>query len=351
MKVAILRDSNPDSSLKWELACQKKGLQYHVVDMLRNDWLDEIRSFGPDFCVTRPPGDIQQNKDIFDDKLLFLEKNEGLLCFPGFHEISIYENKATLSYFLKTANIPHPETSVFYDNTEALYFIQETNYPLVAKTLIGAAGSGVKIIQDKKQATAYVNQAFKKGIRRTYGPNKNAGNTKSWLKKALNSPAFFLKKLRQYHQRYQQLQKDVVLFQQFIPHDFEWRCVKIGESYFAYKKLKVDGKSSGSKMFEYGAPPMEILDFTKELCERFTFNFMAVDLFYNEQGIFVNELQTIFGHKNPYICKVDDKLGRYIFTGNNWLFEEGEFNTNESYDLRLETAIQLFKSHKKESPV
>jgi len=347
MKVGILRDNNPDSSLKWELACEKKAMQYVVVDMLRNDWLEKIRNFGPDFCVTRPPGDIQQNKDIFDDRLLFLEKNEGILCFPGFHEISIYENKATLSYFLKTAHVSHPETSVFYSKTEAIDYIQHTGFPIVAKTLIGAAGSGVKILNGKSQALAYINQAFSKGIRRRFGPNRNAGNPKSWLKKALNSPAFLMKKLRQYSQRYQQLQKNVVLFQQFIPNDFEWRCVKIGESYFAYKKLKVDGKSSGSKMFEYGAPPLEILDFTKNLCARFNFNFMAVDLFLNEQGIFVNELQTIFGHKNPYICKVDNKPGRYIYSNENWLFEEGEFNTNESYDLRLETAIRLFQSHKK----
>ena len=347
MKVAILRDSNPESSMKWELASQKKDLKYVVVDLVRNDWLEKIRLFKPDFCVTRPPGDIQQNKDIFDDKLLFLEKNEGLLCFPGFNEICIYENKATLSYFLKTGNIPHPETFVFYNKSEALEFTAKASYPIVAKTLIGASGSGVKILHDKLQASAYINQAFSRGIRRRFGPNRNAGNPKSWLKKALNSPAFFMKKLRQYSQRYQQLQKNVVLFQQFISHGFEWRCLKIGHSFFAYKKLKVDDKSSGSKIFEFGAPPVALLDFTKELCERFNFNFMALDMFYNEQGISVNELQTIFGHKNPYICKVDDKPGRYLYSNGKWIFEEGEFNTNESYDLRLENAIHVFHSHKK----
>ena len=95
---------------------------------------------------------------------------------------------------------------------------------------------------------------------------------------------------------------------------------------------------------EYGAPPLELLDFTKRLCDRFQYNFMAVDLFFTNNKIYVNELQTIFGHKNPYICKVNDIVGRYVYQNNQWIFEEGDFNTNESYDLRLETAINLYKN-------
>ena len=72
---------------------------------------------------------------------------------------------------------------------------------------------------------------------------------------------------------------------------------------------------------------------------------MAVDLFQNDSGIFVNELQTIFGHKNPYICKINDKAGRYVLQNNQWVFEEGDFNTNESFDLRLEVAVKLYEKN------
>jgi hypothetical protein len=41
---------------------------------------------------------------------------------------------------------------------------------------------------------------------------------------------------------------------------------------------------------------------------------------------------------------VNDKPGRYQFNGKEWVFEEGMFNTNQCYDLRLTHAIeQLFK--------
>jgi len=343
MKVAILRDSNPESSNKWEKACKNHGVDFTAVNMLRNDWLDKIKDFNPNFCVSRPPGVIQQEKTVFDQKLYFLEKHTKYKVFPSFNETVIYENKASLAYFLNINRIPHPKTFVSYSKQESIDFVEKTKYPIVAKTLIGATGSGVKVIKSIGQAKKYVNQAFGNGLKRRYGPNRKTGSPTKWLNKALKSPSYLVKKLREYSARGKDVQKGVVLFQEYIEHNYEWRCVRIGESYFAYKKLKVGEMASGSKQFEYGAPPVELLDFTKNLCERFNFNFMAIDLFNNSKGILVNELQTIFGHKNPYICKVDGKPGRYVHKNSQWFFDPDDFNTNESYDLRLETAIKLYK--------
>ena len=174
------------------------------------------------------------------------------------------------------------------------------------------------------------------------GPTEKPARPRSWLVKAIKSPDYLVKKLKQYYERNKDVQKEVVFFQEYVTHDFEWRCVKIGKSYFAYKKLKIGNQASGSNIFEYGPPPLELLDFTRDLCEKHSFNFMAVDLFFNDSRIYVNELQTIFGHKNPYICEVDGKPGRYLFQNDQWIFEPGDFNTNESYDLRIKVALELY---------
>ena len=347
MKVAILRDSYLDSSKKWEIACKRWNLEYVVIDMLSNNWLTELHNYDPAFCLIRPPGDIQQNKTVFDQKLFFIDNYTKFPFYPGYLETLIYENKASMAYFLKLNKIQHPTTFVSYSYHEAKEFIINSIYPLVAKTLIGAAGSGVIILESSIDARKYIDKAFSVGINRRFGPNRKIGSPYKWIYKALKSPRYFFNKLEEYKQRNQDTQKNVVLFQEYIEHDYEWRCVKIGKSFFAYKKLKIGNKASGSKEFDYGAPPLELLDFTKELCDRFNFNFMAVDVFYNEHGIFVNELQTIFGHKNPYICAVDGKPGRFLYKCNKWIFEEGNFNNNESYDLRLETAINLHAKRKK----
>jgi len=341
----VLRDHQPESSEKWEFACEKNNIECLAINALRNDWLEILNNYNPDFCLSRPPGDIQLNKRIFDEKIFFIENYTDYKVFPGFLATYIYENKSALAWFLKTNQIPHPGTFVTSRKDEALGYIDTAYLPIVAKTLIGAAGSGVKIIRSKQEAKGYIQTAFKAGIRRRLGPNRKTGTPTIWFQKAVKSPAFFFKKLKQYKERNRDVQKDIVLFQEYIPHEYEWRCVKIGDSYFAYKKLKIGSKASGAKQFEYGSPPLELLDFTKNLCEKYNFHFMAVDLFYSNNQILVNELQTIFGHKNPYLCKVDGKHGRYVHNNNQWEFEEGDFNTNESYDLRLETALKGYKNN------
>jgi hypothetical protein len=45
--------------------------------------------------------------------------------------------------------------------------------------------------------------------------------------------------------------------------------------------------------------------------------------------------------------KVNDCIGRYLFENGTWKFEDGDFNTNESYDLRLQSALELYQKSKK----
>lgn len=342
MKIAVLRDHHPESSLKWENSCRKFNIPFVTINMLRSDWLDLIKDFNPDFCVTRPPGDILQNKRIFDEKVFFLQHFTDYAVYPGFLETYIYENKSALSWFLRVNDIPHPVTYVSSDREEAVGILDRISFPFVAKTVIGAAGSGVKILETRSAAEDYITDIFTKGVRRRFGPNRKTGTPGKWIKKAVQSPEYFFKKILQYRERNADIQKGILIFQEYIEHDYEWRCVRIGDSYFAYKKLKIGDKASGSKQFEYSAPPLELLDFTKTLCERFNFLFMAIDLFHNNEQIFVNELQTIFGHKNPYICKVNEEPGRYLFNNNKWVFQPGDFNGNESYNLRLKEILKHY---------
>ena len=43
-----------------------------------------------------------------------------------------------------------------------------------------------------------------------------------------------------------------------------------------------------------------------------------------------------------HILEVDGKPGRYLYQEGRWVFEEGMFNSNECYDLRLEVALKLY---------
>ncbi len=347
IKFAILSNENENDHKHWINACEKysKNLLYETVDLTGHKWLDKITRFEPGMLLAKPGGITAPLKQLYDERLMILVNVLGFKCFPTLDEVLIYENKRFFSYWLKANMIPHPETWVFYFQDEAAEFLDATEYPIVGKVNIGASGSGVSILQNKQEALAYLQQCFSsKGAPRRWGPNLNKGNL---LKRGLHYvlyPKDITKKVSKYKTVKSDKQKGFAIFQEFIPHDFEWRIVAIGDSYFAHKKLKIEEKASGSTLKQYENPPIRLFDFTRKIMERFGFLSQAIDVFEKKDGGFlVNEMQCIFGQSDPYQMLVDGKPGRYIHKDNQWLFEPGDFNTNESYDLRLKTAISLYE--------
>jgi len=229
MKIAILGSENPDSGHKWMLACRKKGIDANFIDLCSANALAQIIEGSFNLCLLRPPGLLEKHKTIYDERLYHIVHVLKIPCFPGFLECFIYENKKSLAAFLQSSGIAHPKTWVICDKAEARAFIGECDYPLVAKTSIGATGSGVKILRDRHSADRYLKKAFHaEGIRKRTGPNRQVGTPRSWLKKALSEPGYLSKRLKQYHSSYMETQKGYVIFQEYIQHEFEWRIVRRG---------------------------------------------------------------------------------------------------------------------------
>jgi len=89
------------------------------------------------------------------------------------------------------------------------------------------------------------------------------------------------------------------------------------------------------------------LYFVRDLTDRAGFYSQAVDLFEPSEGQYlVNEMQCIFGQSDPHQMLADDRPGRYVFRDSRWSFEEGNFNTNESYDLRVNWIIEQLNHSK-----
>lgn len=341
MKACILRSELGVSPQRWTESCQKYGVESEVINLLSNDWYERIVSTPCDFYLACPPGMQEHLKRMYDEKIYLVEKSMGKKVFPSYDEISIYENKRYFSFFAKTHNIPVPKTDVFYFKDEALNFLESAIFPIVAKTSIGAAGSGVRILKSKKQAEAYINEAFTNGIKRKSGPQTAGRSKKSLLKKAWDNPKYLLERLHHYKTFNDFPQKGYVIFQEFIEHDYEWRIIKVGESYFGHKKLKMGEMASGTKLKQYDTPPFELLDLVDELCTRLEFDIMAVDLFENNGKYYVNEMQTKWGQKYDFLMEVDGKKGRFVKKDHVWVFEEGEFNHNASFDLKLKHILSV----------
>ena len=221
---------------------------------------------------------------------MILTKFLNYKIFPSLNEILIYENKRFLSYWLKANNIPHPKTTVFYSDREALGFLDSARFPLMAKLNIGSSGKGVKIIKNRREASDYIRQIFARGVKSRIGPNLSKGDLINRLKAKINNPDQLKERLKTYKTLAMNYQKGFVIFQEYIPHKYEWRVVRIGDSFFAHKKVVKDEKASGSLFKEYLQPPLSLLDFVRDLTDKFQFYSQAVDIFEISEGQYlVNE--------------------------------------------------------------
>ena len=344
--IAIFRNESADDHEPWVEACRRRkgDLRYTVIDLTASDWLERLREDHFDLILLRPPGRTAGYKQLYDERATLLHKHTGVPVYPSLDEVLIYENKRFLRDWLKINGIPHPETFVFFSEKEAnRHLEQDVRYPLVAKTNIGASGNGVTFINDRRSASAYVAKAFGSGISVRTGPKLNKGSLWKKIRKALASQGFFFKRMNEYRQTWMSPQKGFVIFQEFIPHEYEWRCVRIGDSYFAHKKVARNNKSSGTLLKAYDDVPLMLLDFIREITERTGISSVAIDLFDHKGRYLVNEIQCFFGQSDPYQMLVNSVPGRYRFTDGLWKFEAGDFASNACYDLRLEHALKMVR--------
>ncbi len=350
LRLAILENDIADDHLLWIKACEhmKEFVDWTVVNITKASWLEDILGGSYHGLLATPSGSTSRFKLHCEERITILNTVCGIAVFPTLEEIIVFENKKYLSYWLAANKIPHPKTWVFYFEKEALEFAKKASFPIVAKTNVGAGGSGVHFLHVSEDAVHYINKVFSgSGIKRTVGPKwRSKGFTRRVLSKLTDFKELGLK-IEKYKRIISEIQKDFVLFQEYIPHTFEWRCVRIGESFFAHKKLTYHDKASGSLLKKYENPPADLLTFVKEITDLRNFQSQAVDIFVTDKGAYlVNEMQCIFGQSDPYQMLVNDLPGRYIWDNGNWIFEAGDFNKYESFLLRLKTFTDFLSRSK-----
>ena len=348
---AILKNETDEDHLDWITACENSeyDIKYKVIDLTKNDWLEQINNEKFDFLLTRPPGTIEYFKQLYDERIYILSEVLNKNIYPSFEEILIYENKKILSYWLEANDIPHAKTWVFYHKEEAKKFANSCNFPIVAKTSIGASGSGIEIINNKIKLMNYINRAFSnKGIKRKWMPNLRKGKLKKrFLRRLKNLSGFYKYLLIRHKSATITPQKWFVIFQEFLDVQDEWRCVRIGKSYFAHKKQRKGKIFSGGGGIDWVKPSKKILDFMKYVTDKRNFQSLSIDIFVDKNNkLYINELQCLFGFIHPLHQMIINGIpGRYINKDGEWIFEEGTFNANNSFDLRLKHVISLLENN------
>ncbi len=342
-RLAILRNEVAADHANWLRACAERTdrVACEVIDLSRDGWKEAVLNGGFDGLLTQPSGWTAAGRDRYLECIRELERTTGLPMNPAPAEIAIYENKRALARWLEEDHWPHPRTDVFTHVEEALSHLRSASFPLVAKVSIGAGGRGVRILRNEEDAMRYVQGTFHgAGASRDALPQWRGGGLLLRVLRMLAQPAALIERVRNYRMLHAEAQRDHVLFQAFVPHTFEWRVVRIGDSFFAHKKLVKDGKASGSLLKEYGDPPRALLDLVRNITEKHGFRSVAIDLFEDPVGGYlVNEVQCIFGQSDPHQMIIDGVPGRYMHHDGAWVFEPGDFNRFECYLLRLDDMI------------
>lgn len=297
-------------------ACIEMGVRYKIIDITCPDWIDILIESGCDAFLVRPSALSTELKQMYDEKLKIMVDELGLIIYPPYKDVWIYESKRKMHYWLKANNIEHPKTWVFYDKLQALDFCSRVDLPIVYKSNLGTTACGVIIFQRRDDLIRHVKKCFDKG----YVIHGGDPRDRQW---------------------------GSILLQEYLLNTLEWRMVCIDGSYFGHQKLKEGDFHSGSKKIGWFSPPDRLLNFVRHIMEKGNFSSMCLDVFETTDGRYlVNELQALFGQSTDFQMLVNGKPGRYIYNkiSESWEFDEGDFCRNSCCNLRLLALIEKLKN-------
>lgn len=309
-------------------ACKVLGVDYEVIDILSSNWIELVRNSNCDgfFCLSNCAS--QEKKTIQDERYYFVSHIMNRPIYPDFTGLYIHESKRNMAAWLEYFGYPHAKTKVFTNKDESIEYLNHCKYPVVIKANVGSAASKVIITNSKTKAKRIAKKCFPRKFQSLH----------SGFAYNVQYDHKLIPFLKDVHNR----QKDYFLVQEFVKDvKWEWRIIKIGDSYFGHQKLLKGNFASGSGLVGWVAPPTELLFMVKDLCEKGGFPCMDVDIFETKQGeYFINELQCSFGSYLNYQMSIEGKHGRYIFKEGNFVFEEGDYNVLNSNLLKIEHFIK-----------
>ena len=255
MKIAI-HQKNKDFSSQWIEYCQRKLIDYKVVNCYENDIIQKLG----DCDALMWHFDHANAKDfLFAKQLLSSLEKPGKKIFPNIDTAWHFDDKIAQKYLLEAIGAPLVPTHVFYDKSTALRWIDHTTFPKVFKLRRGAGAAHVQLIKNKRSARKIINKAFGRGFRQ-YQPISNLRERIRKYKIGNTDIKDVIKGIIRlgYTTNFDRVagrEKGYVYFQDFIPHsDHDIRVVVIGDKAFAIKRMVREGdfraSGSGFKQFD-----------------------------------------------------------------------------------------------------
>ena len=254
-----------------------------------------------------------------------IEDTLHVKCLPDSKTSFLYDNKIREFYFLQLYGYPIIKSWVFYDKRKAKQWLKsEAQFPLVFKLKGGASSKNVMLAETQDEAVKLVQTMFGAGVV-DFGFWGTTRSKDFNLKKFIRHwGGNLLRRLRSEDaEPYWQINKNYVLFQQFMPgNEFDTRVLVIGQRAFAFRRRvrKNDFRASGSGLIEFDHSEIDLrcVKLALKISKEMGFASMAYDLIYDTEG-------------NPVVCEISYTVVDTIvynsegYWDENLVFHEGHY--------------------------
>lgn len=305
-----IHDRPGSFSDKWIEYCEKKCLSYKIVNCYSSDILEQLKHCDG---LMWHWGHNEHKAALFARQLTCSLEASGKYVFPSAATVWHFDDKVGQKYLLESIDAPIVPTYVFYDEKEALCWVERTDFPKVFKLRGGAGAENVRIAKTRKDAEIFIRKAFGRGFK--------AKNRLSFFKerlwhfkrdRSLKSLLNISKGLARLvlpveAERNFPRERNYAYFQDFIPHnDCDIRVIVIGKRAFAIKRMvrKGDFRASGSGHIIYDPSqiPKECVKIAFEISERLKSQCLAYDFVFDGYQPLVVEVSYSFAKKVYLPC-------------------------------------------------
>lgn len=289
--VAIHKYYDDEWTEGWISHCAENSIPFQVINGYRTDIIRELPRYSSLFWNFNP---WRYEDLLFARHVLQAAETLGLRTYPDHKTSWTYDDKIAQKYLLESIGAPLVPTSVFYVLEEALGWLSQAAFPVIAKLRRGSSANNVVLLKTQGQAKAYCEKIFNKGI--SPAPRLlsrlEAQVVKVKKKKnfwdAAGAFARFAQKVLHARRNFP-LEKGYVLFQEFLPgNTYDIRVYVAGNKAWANSRgiLPGDFRASGSGLgyFQPDRVPLEAVWTAFEVTRRMGAQAMGYDFLRDRQG-------------------------------------------------------------------
>ncbi|HQO10484.1 MAG TPA: glycosyltransferase [Clostridiales bacterium] len=312
MKVGIHKDYyNPDNSFikKYERILHYNKIEYEWMDINKENFWEKVKSL--DLFIFRWRH-FDSDKILANTILPIIEKQLKVKVFPDQNTCWHFDDKIRQYYLLKSSGFPYVKSWIFWNEEEAVDWINKAEFPKIFKLKGGAGSTNVIKIKSKQNAIKLTRNLFRKGIMSGEMPasssiDKNYLNC--YIKRLKRTAKAVLNWIRSKKDDYfWQKDKNYIMFQEFLDgNKFDTRITVIGNRAFGFRRMtrKNDFRASGSGKIDHDHTKidLECVKLAFKVSNKFNFQSMAYDFIYNTSGgTEICEISYTFQDRAVYEC-------------------------------------------------